>query len=335
MHGNDRTTLKSLLVIALIAVIGAFPVAATAQPAPKPIRIGLLVAASYDQRGGLELALTRGLSARGYVEGKNLIIERRYADGAKVQLPVYASQLAGMGLDAIVTTCSDSTRSASNATSSTPIVMAAVADPVGQGFIASLAKPGRNVTGLSSQADELLPKRLEFVVSIVAKPGPIAVLANSDNPVHRLIWEKLETAARQLGLKVVRIEAARGTDIPAAFDAAVRAQATILFLLPDDPMLFNNRRRIVDLAAKHHMPDFYWASEFVEAGGLMSYGENMRATYFDAASYIDKLAHGSKPDSLPVSQPTRFEMAVNLATAKTLGLTIPQSVLLRADEMVQ
>jgi putative ABC transport system substrate-binding protein len=213
--------------------------------------------------------------------------------------------------------------------------MASVSDPVGQGLVASLARPERNITGLSSQADELLPKRLELLASLLSPNALVAVLANSRNAVHPPMWEKLKGAAEKLKLRLILVSSDDGAGLAAAFDAASRARATALLALPDDPMIFNVRGSIVALAAKHRMPDIYWASEFVEAGGLLSYGANLRDSYVDATAYIDKVVKGAKPATLPVAQPTRFELVVNKKTAKALGIKIPQSVLIRADRVIE
>lgn len=324
---------RQFLIIA--GLLLAAPFAAQAQRPERMTRIGILVAGSLEQRGHLDQALTEGLREQGYVEGKNLVIERRYADGISSQLPKFASALIDMKLDAIVTTCSPSTRAAKEATSSTPIVMAAVSDPVAQNLIASLANPGQNITGLSSQADELLPKRLEFLAGVVPAQTLIAVLANSRNAIHPPMWQKMQNAAQKLKLRLVLVEADGAAGLPAAFDAVVGAHAGALFVLPDDPMSFNARARIVAFAARNRMPDFYWASEFVEAGGLLSYGENLRNSYVNAASYVDKVVKGAKPATLPVAQPTRFELVVNQKAAKSLGLKISPSILLRADRVIE
>ena len=311
-------------------------VAPFAWAADKSIRIGILSSGTMALRGGLEHELIEGLRERGYVEGKNLIIERRYTGAMmSVKAPEYARELAGMKLDAIVTTCSPTTRVMKDATTSTPIVMAAVSDPVGQNIIASLAKPGQNITGLSSQAEELLPKRLELLAALIPKSATVAVMMNGNNPVHALSWKILEDAAQQLKMKLLKIEV-RGSDgISTGMEIAIRAHAGALFLMPDDPMFYNNRARIVELAAKYHLPDSYWVSDYVEAGGLMSYGENLRSSYRGAATYVDKIAKGSNPATLPVAQPTRFELVVNQKTAKTLGLKIPQSLLISADKVIE
>jgi putative ABC transport system substrate-binding protein len=321
-----------------------------AQSPKRTIRLGVLVAGTLEQRGGLDEALVEGLRAHGYVEGKNLILERRYGDamsgegmmdrpmgghGMTDQLPEFARELAGMRLDAIVTTCAPSTRAAKDATSSTPIIMASVSDPVGQGLVASLAKPGRNITGLSSQADELLPKRLELLASLLPPNSMVAVLANSRNAVHPPMWRKLQGAAQTLRLRLTLVETDDWIGLPAAFEPALRAGARAMFVLPDDPGAFNVRGRIVALAAKHRIPDIHWASEFVEAGGLLSYGANLRGNYVDASAYVDKVVKGAKPSSLPIAQPTRFELVVNQKTARRLGLAIPPSILTRADRMIE
>ena len=336
MRVTHWNRIKVLFATAMIALIGALPSAPFAQATKKPIRVGLIVWANVEQRGSLEVALTEGLRERGYVEGKNLSIERRYVIGDGTKLDESARQLAGLQLDAIVTTCSPSTKAMKQATSSTPIVMAAVADPVNQHLIASLARPGQNVTGLSSQGEEVLPKMLELLASVLPRPVPaIAVFVNTSNPVHPLMWQKLEGPAQQLNLKLLRVDLARGAEIPAAFEAAAGAQAGALLVLPDDPMLYNNRVRIVGLAAKTHMPGFYPASEFVEDGGLISYGESLRGTYRNAATYIDKIVNGENPGAIPVAQPTRFELAVNRKTAKELGITFPQPILVLADRVIE
>lgn len=335
---NRHASLLSFLAFCVAAL--ATPGCVLAQSADRTIRLGVLVAGTLEQRADLDQALIEGLRAHGYVEGKNLVIERRYghdmgSHGMMGQLPMFARELADMKLDAIVTTCAPSTHAAKNATSSMPIVMASVSDPVGQGLVASLARPGRNVTGLSSQADELLPKRLELLAAVLPPNTVVAVLANSSNAVHPPMWRKLNSAARTFKLRLRLVSTDDDEGLPEAFDAVIRARARALFVLPDDPMTFNMRARIVAFAARHRMPDFYWASQFVDAGGLMSYGANLRDSYISATAYIDKVVKGEKPATLPVAQPTRFELVVNRKTARSLGLAIPQSVLLRADREIE
>lgn len=331
MNVTRRNAILALFALAAFSVIVAIPPGAFAQSSEKMLRVGILSSGTRDLRAPLDQALVDGLRSHGYVEGKNLVIERRY--GAS-RITENASELAGMNLDAILTTCTPSTRVMKDASTSTPIVMAAVSDPVQQGIIASLAKPGKNVTGTSSQAEDLLAKRMELVAALLPKATTVAVLANARNPVHALGWQKLEGAARQMNIKLVKLEISAPGDLPEAMDAAVRAQASALFVLPDDPLMMNIRPQLVESAARLRMPDFHWAREFAESGGLMSYGENLRASYSAAATYMDKLKHGANPATLPVQQPTRFELVINLRTAKALGIAVPQSLLLRADLVI-
>lgn len=324
-------------VLALVAVWAAGgPLAAKAQQSKdKTVHIGILVGGSIAQRGHLEQALLEGLRDRGFVEGRNLVIERRYADGRNERVPELARELAKMKLDAVVTTCTPSTRAARQASASTPIVMAAVADPVGQRLIASLARPGANITGLSSQAEDILPKMMQLFSGVLPNPATVAVFAQERSDVHPRMWQQLDPIAQALKLKLVKIEVTHAADLSVAFDSALREKANALFVLPDEPMFLSRRARIVELAANHRLPAFYGAREFVDDGGLMSYGENLRAAYRNAASYVNNLARGAKPADLPVEQPTKFEFVVNLKSAKTLGITIPQSLLVQADHVIQ
>lgn len=329
---NRRDTLLAL------AVLGAAPLSAKAQRSERTLRIGILSSGTIEMRGHLEQSLVEGLRERGYVEGKNLVIERRYGGATWMERSSeLAGQLAAMNLDAVLTTCTPSTAVAKQAMPSTSIVMLATSDPVGYGLITSLARPGANITGLSSQGEELLPKMMEYFSSILPPSTTVALLGNSRNPVHARMWKTLSesTLPRSLNIKLTRLAISRSADFPGAFDAAVRDGAGALFVLPDDPLMLNQRSAIVRLAAKYRMPDFYWAREFVDEGGLMSYGENLRQSYHSATRYIVKLATGIKPVDLPVEQPTKFELVINRKTASTLGLTIPQALLLRADEVIQ
>ena len=307
-----------------------------AQSPQKTAHIGILVGGSLAQRGHLEQALLHGLREQGYVEGKNLVLERRYADGRTERTPEFARELAAMNLDAVVTTCTPTTRAAQQAFGPTPIVMAAVADPVGQHLIASLARPGANITGLSSQAEDIMPKMLELFASVLPRPTMVAVLADARSDVHPRMWQALSPVAQALKVKLVKVDVGRPTiDLPAAFETAVREKADAIFVLPDEPLFLSRRAEIVALGAKHRLPAFYGAREFVDVGGLMSYGENLRTAYRNAASYIKKVAHGTNPGDIPVSQPTKFELVINMKTANALGITVPKAVLLSADEVIE
>lgn len=326
-----------------IAVVVAFglsvgvPRMALAQSPDRKLHIGILVGGSQANRGHLEQSLLQALREDGYVEGKNLVLERRYADGRIERTPQFARELAAMNLDAVVSTCTPTTRVAQQALGSTPIVMAAVADPVGQQLIASLAKPGANITGLSSQAEDILAKMLELFGTVLARPATVAVLSDARSAVHPRMWQALQPAAQALKIRLVKVEAGLppAETLPAAFDAAQRQSADAIFVLPDEPMFLVQRTRIVGLAAQYRLPAFYGAREFVDDGGLMSYGESLRAAYRSAAGYITRVAHGAKPGEMPVQQPTRFELVINRTTARSLGITMPQSLLLSADEMVE
>ena len=322
-----------------VALIGSALVAplARAQPsAEKPKRIGLLVQGSYASRGHLDRALVEALREQGYVEGRNLVIERRYADGGdRSRLRDFALELEGLKLDAVVTTCTPSTQSMKEQTSSTPIVMAVVTDPVGQRLIASFAKPGSNVTGTSSQVEDILPKMLEYFAAVLPRSAAVAVLADSRNPVHPRLWELTLKYGAAAGLGVTRYEIGRSNEIEGAIDAAARAGARGLFVLPDHPLFIDRRSEIVAALGRHRLPGFYWAREFVEAGGLMSYGENIAGGWRRATTYVARIMRGANPADLPVEQPTRFELVINMKTARALGLTIPQSVLIRADRVIE
>ena len=323
------------ITLALALLLSALPAGLAQQPQAKTAHIGILVGGSLKQRGHLEQALLQGLREQGYVEGKNLVIERRYADGNLEKTPAFARELAAMKLDAVVTTCTPSTRAARAATASTPIVMAAVADPVGQKLIASLAQPGANITGLSSQAEDILPKMMELFSSVLPKQTTVAVLTEAKSHTHPRMWQALGPIAQKLNLKLVKIDAASPADLPIAFETALRERARAMLILPDEPMFLTQRAAIVALAAKHHLPAFYGAREFVDDGGLMSYGENLRTAYRNAATFINKLTRGAKPGELPVEQPTKFELVVNLQTARALGIKIPQSILISADKVIE
>ncbi|MBL8360327.1 MAG: ABC transporter substrate-binding protein [Rubrivivax sp.] len=316
------------------------PAAAWAQPSTRNIRIGILFG-----DGPLpheETALREGLRELGYAEGRNLVIERRYAEGRVQLVPGYARELAAMNLDAVISTCTPTTRVAMQAfgstPASTPIIMAAVADPVGQQLIASLARPGANVTGLASQAEDIVPKMLELLGQVLPKAPTVAVLVDSGSAVHPRMWRALGPIAQRLNIQLVKVEAGRkpsdGT-LPDAFDAAVAQRAAGMLVLPDEPYFVARRADIAALAARHRLAAIYGLREYVDEGGLMSYGENMRTVFRDVATYVARVAGGARPGDLPVSQPTRFDLVVNLGVARALGVSVPQTLLLSATEVVR
>lgn len=311
---------------ALAALAGAAPA-----QSPPPMRIGILSSGTFEGREAMDRSLMDGLRERGYVEGRNLTVVRRYGTST---ITDSATELARMKLDAVLTTCTPSTRMMMDVTSTTPIVMAAVSDPIRQHIIASYAKPGGNVTGTSSQAEDLLVKRLEQVKALLPAVTTVAVLANPRNSAHALGWQKLEHAAPGMQLRLVRIEIKEPEDVDGAIDKAARASAGALLVLPDDPQMLNVRPQIVAAAARQRMPDFYWERSFVVSGGLLSYGEDLRDTYRTAALYFDRIKKGARPAVLPVEQPKRFELVINQKTATALGLAVPPAMLVRADEVL-
>lgn len=329
---------RSLILAA--ASFGLAPGLVVGQPKGKTVRIGILAgdaAAPHEEE-----ALLAGLREQGLIEGRNLVVERRYADGRVDQVPGFARELAGMNLDVVISTCTPTTlvaqRAFGSTPESTPIVMAAVADPVGQKIVASLARPGANVTGMASLADETMPKMLNLFASVLPARARIAVLMDASSNVHPKMWRTLEPSASRLDLRLLQVQAGRRPGqptLPEAFDAAVRQQADGIFVLPDEPFFFGRRAEIVALAAKHRLPAFYGVREYVDLGGLMSYGESLTAAFRNVGSYVGKLVAGARPGVIPVAQPTVFELVVNTKTAKELGITVPRDVLLSADAVVQ
>jgi putative ABC transport system substrate-binding protein len=314
----------------------AAPLAAEAQQAAKVARIGYL-AGSLAATPHAPEAFRQGLRDLGYVEGRNVVIEYRDAEGKFERLPALAAELVALKVDVIVAPNTVAALAAKQATRALPIVFAAPADPVASGLVTSLARPGGNVTGLSNLAPELVGKGLELLTQAVPGLTRVAVLWHPGGLGERTEKDMLkaaEVAARALGVRLQVVEARGPADIDRAFSQMTRARAGALTVLTT-PMLLAERRRLVDLAAKHRLPAVYTSREFVDAGGLMSYGANVADLLRRAATYVDKILKGAKPADLPVEQPTKFELVINLKTAKALGLTIPQSLLGRADEIIQ
>jgi putative ABC transport system substrate-binding protein len=330
---------RRTLILAAVALV-AVPPLGFGQAKPRTVRIAVLAGDLTTPQE--EEALLAGLREQGLVEGRNLVIERRYAQGRLDQVPVFAREIADGKFDAVIATCTPTTRIAQqalgSAPGSTPIVMAAVADPVGQQIIASLARPGANVTGLASQAEETMPRMLSLFAAVLPAKATIAVLADASSGVHPKMWQALEQLAPRLNVRLLQVQAGRRPgqpSLPDAFDAAVRQRADGIFVLPDEPFFFARRADIVALADRYRLPSFYGVREFVDAGGLMSYGESLSAAFRGVGSYVSKLASGAKPGEIPVARPTVFELVVNLRTAKALGITVPRDVLLSADSVIQ
>jgi putative ABC transport system substrate-binding protein len=307
--------------------------AAHAQPVGKVARIGILTPASEASISLFE-AFRQGLRELGYVEGQNILLEFRLAAGRTERLPTFAAELVQLPVDVLVTDSPAAAQAAKNATATIPIVMATVSDPVRSGLVASLARPGGNVTGLALFATELSGKRLELLREALPGVTQVAVLWNPTNPVAQYFLREAEVAAQALRLQLRPVEVPSPDEIEAAFVAMIRAGVDA-FVTLNDAMLWNQRRRIADLAAQHRLPALFPEREFVEAGGLMAYGPSVPANFHRAAAYVDKILKGAKPADLPVEQPAKFELVINLKTAATLGLTIPPILLFQADEVIR
>jgi putative ABC transport system substrate-binding protein len=333
MSNRKRVSCTVLLGLFALLIFGAGP--AFSQQSSKPVRVGVLFTGFEPFYAGHDRGLVAGLRDHGYMEGKNLIVERRYGHLDLKRYGGLAQELAGMNLDAIVTVCSGTTRAAKGATNSTPIVMVSVPDPVGQGFAASLARPGTNVTGRSSQHFDLVPKILQLFHEAVPTAGRIAVLVNAPNPFHQGAWAEALAAAQSLSIDLIRVEMQGAPGLDAALESVAKSDANALFVLPDDPPTFNLRSRIIAFARERALPLLAPYREVVADGALMSYGESTEDAAQGIALYLDKIARGSNPAELPIMQPTRFELTVNRKVANELGIAIPASVLVRADRVIE
>jgi putative ABC transport system substrate-binding protein len=323
----------TLLALALLAA----PLAVEAQQVGKSFRIGILGNVPLTDPEGARLwgAFIQGLRELGYVEGRNITIEHRSSEGKYERLPALAADLVRLQVDVIVAPATQNPIVARQATQTIPIVMTSGGDPVASGLVASLARPGGNVTGLAFlAAPEIVGKQLELLKEIAPQVSQVALLGNSGNQGYQLWLGAAMVAAPSLGLRLQTLDARGPDDFEKAFATMTKGRSGAL-LVPSDGMFILHRSRIIDLAAKRRLPAMYGTSEFVDAGGLMFYGPSLRDNFRRAAIYVDKILKGVKPADLPVEQPTKFELVINLKTAKALGLTIPQSVLLQADEVIQ
>jgi putative ABC transport system substrate-binding protein len=322
-------------LITLVCSLLVAPCTPEAQPAQKVHRIGLLYGGSpLSDRANVE-AFQQGLRALGYVEGQNIVIEYRHAEGQAERLPALAAELVRLQVEVIVTAGAPTIRAAQHVTRTIPIVMAGTADAVAQGFIASLARPGGNLTGVSGLGLELHGKRLELLKEMVPQSARIAVLTNPASPYHASRMHDLTVAAQTLGVHLHVVELGHEDELDSAFAALAQARAEALLVVEDALLLSRLRGRTVALAATHRLPAMYDRREIVEAGGLMSYGRNLPESHRRAAMYVDKILKGANPADLPVEQPTKFELVLNLKTAKALGITIPPTLLIQADEVFQ
>jgi ABC-type uncharacterized transport system substrate-binding protein len=321
-------------IVALIIAFAMCGAVATAQQATKNPRIGYLSSSFSSTSPDRRKAFRQGLRELGYVEGKNIVIEWRNADGKFDRLPALAAELVRLKVDTIVTAGPQATRPAKQATSTIPIVMAQDPDPVGNGFVASLARPGGNITGLSSLALELSGKQLELMKEIVPRLSHVAVFGTSTNSGNAQTLREVELAAKAFGVKLQYLDVLSPKDIETAFRAASKGSADAVLLLAG-PVFVLQRAQLVDLAEKSRLPAMYPQVEFTEAGGLMYYGTNTPDLFRRAATYVDKILKGAKPADLPVEQPTKFEFVINLKAARQIGLTVPPNVLARADRVIK
>jgi putative ABC transport system substrate-binding protein len=311
----------------------ARPLAARAQQAARRPTIGYMGVNTPVVEIQRTAAFVQRLRELGWIEGRNAAIEYRWAEGRNERFAEIAAELVQLKVDVIVTAGTAAVVAAKQATSVIPIIFALGGDPVGTGLVASLARPGGNVTGLTQQSTDLAGKRVELLREVVPGLGRLATMANIGNPLAVLEMREVHAAARTLGLEVATSEIRRAEDIAPAFDA-LKGRADALYVVAD-PLVTSNRIRINTLALGARLPTMHGQNDNVEAGGLMSYGANFPDLYRRAADYVDKILRGTKPADIPVEQPTKFDLAINLTTAKALGLKIPESFLLRADEVVE
>ena len=320
-----------------VALLGstalAWPIPARAQQGGKLATIGLLGSGTAAAQSQWTAAFVQRLRELGWTEGRNVTIEYRWAEGRSERFAEFAAEFVRLKVDVILTHNTPPVIAAKQATSVIPIVFATAADPVDTGLVASLARPGGNVTGLSSQTTDLASKRIELLREVVPGLRQLAFLSQPDNPYVVFDMRQAESAARRLGLETASLEIRRAEDIAPAFEE-LKGRAEALYILPD-PLLFTHRLRINTLALGARLPTMHLLREYVEASGLMSYGPNWSDQWRRAADYVDKILRGAKPADLPVEQPTKFDLIINLTTAKALGLMIPEAFLLRGDEIIE
>ena len=324
---------RMFLWLSVVAALGGTAIT-DAQQLKKVARIGFLASSSSERVKSRLAAFQQGLRELGYVEGKNVIVEYRSAEGKFERLPEIASELVRLKVDLLVVEGAPAAHATKNATSVIPIVIGNAADPVGTGLVASLARPGGNITGLSDFNLGVVTKRLELLKEIVPSASRIAVLWNPTNPTNPLQLKETQTAAPGLGVTLLSLEAKGADDIERAF-SAIRKERPGALIVIGDPMFGTHQKRITQLTIKSRLPAIYGAPESVDAGGLMSYGTNFADLFRRAATYVDKILKGTKPADLPVEQPKKFEFIINLKAAKQIGPTIPPNVLARADRVIK
>jgi len=326
--------LLALAVVTLVACLEPFglSIAADAQQQAAPRRIGVLLAGLWTEE--MVRAFREGLLSAGYVEGRDVVIEWRSTHGSYDQLPQFAADLVQSKVDAIVASDTPSARAAERATSTIPIVLVLISDPVGSGLVASLAHPGGNVTGLTIMTPDITAKRLQLIKETLPLATRVAVLWNPDTPFHPKVIEELKAAARALSIQLTFAGARTPEQFSPAFSTFRRAHAQVVYVI-DDAFFAAHADTLLKSASTARLPLIYASREFANKGALMFYGASLEEQCGRAAGYVDKILKGAKPSDLPIEQPTRFELVVNLKTAKALGITIPESILLRADEVIR
>jgi putative ABC transport system substrate-binding protein len=329
----SRSAARSLF-LTFCALFFALCISSEAQQPRKIARIGVLVTSSPSPASQRIESFRQGLRELGYVEGKDIIIEYRYGEGKPERLPTLAAQLVAMKVNVIVTGGSSPTHAAKEATASIPIIMTQDIDPVGNGFVASLARPGGNITGLSNFAPELSGKRIELLKEIVPRISRVAVLGGLVLAPNAQTLKEVELAAAAFALQLQYLDVRDLKDVEIAFRAASNTRADAVLVVPSS-VLISHPKQVAHFALKSRLPAIYYAAEFAEAGGLLSYAPNFAELSRRAATYVDKILKGAKPADLPVEQPKKFELVINLKTAKQIGLTIPPNVLARADRVIR
>ena len=320
-------------LVALGAGALTAPLRSYAQQVKKPVVVGFLVTQDQLSAQSIVAAFKQGLLEFGYVEGKNLTLQLRFADGKFDRVPGFATELVNLKVDVIVSGGAVTTSALQKVTSTIPIVMASTSDPVGAGLVKTLARPGGNITGLSNLATEIGPKHLEMLLSVAPKLSRVAFLMNPGNPSNPLVLKNIQSAALMTSVKILPVEARTAPEIEKAFSAMTQGKAGAV-IVARDGFFISQKRQIAELALKNRLPSISETGEYAEAGGLMSYGVNLEEQFRRVATYVDKILKGSRPGDLPVEQPMKFELVVNGKTTKALGLKIPQSLLMMADKVI-
>jgi putative ABC transport system substrate-binding protein len=330
---SRRAFVTIAAALAGTCAIGLAPRSARAQQPAPPRRVGVLMGSNRPEDKA-PLALRQALLDAGYVEGRDLVIEWRSALGDQTQLPRLAADLVQKNVDVIVTLSMPAARAAKRATSSIPIVLGIVPDPISAGLVTSLAHPGGNVTGLSAITEDLSAKRLQLLKEALPRLARVSVLWNPDTSFHKSVVEQLKAAGRSLSIELKFVGVRTPGEIGPAFSTATRAQPQAVYVV-EDLLFFRHRTTLLKLATHAHLPILYWVKEFAQQGGLLSYGPSYEDLMRRAAGYVDRILKAAKPGDLPIEQPTKFELVVNLEAANALGIRIPESVLLRADEIIR